>query len=161
MNFREKNKHLRDLLAPNHAEKDIVLLEKVDPRNDMLDSFKHAPVRHAERILYILLDFATADEIRNNRREFELLQQKERELKEEAERLAAEETELEKEELEDQVSELEEAVDELETRNTELETQLEEEKKSESMPVAKAVNSKRKTSTRKSTGKTLKTKTSR
>ncbi len=71
-NIKEKNKHLRTLLAVTHANKDLQLLEQLSARNDQLETFRAAPDRNAEQILYTLLDFATAEEIRENRRDIEL-----------------------------------------------------------------------------------------
>lgn len=185
MNFKEKNKYLRELHAPTHALKDLELLKKLDPRNDQLSTFEHAPERHAERILYTLLDIATPEEIRNNRRKIDLAKEKElaetekgaRIDQEEAEsdsgnsilesqnsklleqlddaELERDETIAEKEELEEQVFELEETVET-------LKSELEEEKKSKPRATDPAApKSKKKPSTQTSSGKTSKTKTSK
>lgn len=170
-NFKEKNKHLRNLNAANHAEVDLELLKKLDPRNQNISTFEHAPKRNAEKILYTLLDLTTAEEIRNNRRkvEQESLGKEAAEKDEKVEDLKTalenteedlENTELEKQDLEDEVAELEEKLQE-------KEAELEAEKKSEpapevkKAPVSKATSSKKKTSTPKSSGKTSKTKTSK
>lgn len=71
-NIKEKNKHLRTILAVIHAEKDLQLLEVLAPTHELLDTFTASPQRNAEQILYTLLDFATAEEIRENRRDIEL-----------------------------------------------------------------------------------------
>ena len=76
-NFKEKNKHLRELHAPVHVSRDLELLKKLDPRNDQIPTFDHAPVRHAEQILYVLLDVASAEDVRNNRRNADLEAEKE------------------------------------------------------------------------------------
>ena len=76
-NFKEKNKHLRELHAPVHVSRDLELLKKLDPRNDQIPTFEHAPVRHAEQILYVLLDVASAEDVRNNRRNADLEAEKE------------------------------------------------------------------------------------
>ena len=166
MNFKEKNKHLRDLHAPQHAQKDLALLKQIDPRNDQLPTFDHAPARNAERILYVLLDIANPEQIRNNRRAPEpgAANSNSQSLTDLQDQL--DETELEKESLEDQVSELEETVEN-------LEAELEAEKKSAVIPAQAEThetrnpkpvtreNSKKKPSTRQSGGKTSKTKTSK
>ena len=91
MNYKQKIKHYRELAAPIHAKTDLELLKKVDPRNDQLPSFEHAPERHADRILYNLLDLVPADEIRNNRRRASIEKEAtEKAAQEEVERLAAE-----------------------------------------------------------------------
>lgn len=59
-------------MAAQHAHNDLQLLKKVDPQNSQLDSFAAAPARNAEQILYTLLNCATAEEIRENRRGSEL-----------------------------------------------------------------------------------------
>lgn len=220
MNFKEKSKHLRDLHAPSHAGTDLELLKKLDPRNDQLPTYEHAPTRHAEYILFALLDLTSPEEIRNNRRradiEKEASEKADREederltaekeaaekaAQDEAERLAAErkaeeeklriaalhdlqagsptEIEKQKSELEEHLEnveierdeaieekeELEEKLAETETALEETTAELEEEKKSEVKPAAKApvkpANSKKKTNTRTSAGKVSKTKTSK
>lgn len=164
--FKEKNKHLRRLLAREHAEVDLEMLKRVDPRNNQLPSFEHSPVRHAENILYTLLDFVKAEEIRENRRQIILAKEQadrdaaEKESKEQAERDAEEQAEKEKEsenrisELESELEEAEterddviEERDELEDKLSESETALEEtkaeleaEKKSVSPPKATEVS---------------------
>ena len=98
MNYKQKIKHYRELAAPIHAKTDLELLKKVDPRNDQLPSFEHAPERHADRILYNLLDLVPADEIRNNRRRASIDKEAaEKAAQEEVERLAAEKEAEEKE----------------------------------------------------------------
>lgn len=89
MNFKEKSKHLRDLHASNYAATDLELLKKLDPRNDQLPTFQHAPTRHAEYILSALLDLTSPEEIRNNRRSAVLKSEKaeqERQAREAAEK---------------------------------------------------------------------------
>lgn len=76
-NPKEKNNHLRRLMAVEHAETDLQLLQKIDPQNSQLDSFAIAPQRNAEQILYTLLDFATAQEVRENRRKINQEEDKE------------------------------------------------------------------------------------
>ncbi len=184
--FKEKNKHLRRLLAREHAEVDLEMLKRVDPRNNQLPSFEHSPVRHAENILYTLLDFVKAEEIRENRRQIILAkEQTERDAEEQAEkekesenRISELESELEDAEIErddviEERDELEDKLSESETALEETNTELEAEKKSVSPPkatevpkakmtiVKKPENAKKKTNTPASTGKTSRTKTSK
>lgn len=147
-NFKEKSKHLKNLLASNHAERDLEMLKRLDPQNDQLNTFAHAPIRNAERILYLLLDVASAEDIRNNRRNANLEAEKAKEYIANLE----EENEILQEELDEKDAELEAE------KKSETEPSNPEPKKA---PVTKAPSSKKKTSTRKSTGKTSKTKTSR
>ena len=170
-NFKEKNKHLRALTAETHAEVDLELLKKIDPRNHNISTFEHAPKRNAEKILYTLLDLATAEDIRNNRRKVEQ-NRIENEAAEQAEKTedlktALENSEEELENLEFEKQELEDEVAELEEKLQEKEAELEAEKKSEPAPevtkkaqLKKAANSRKKTSIPKSDGKSSKTKTS-
>ena len=147
-NFREKSKHLKNLLAPNHAERDLEMLKRLDPQNDQLNTFAHAPIRNAERILYLLLDVASAEDIRNNRRN----------------------ANLEAEKAKEYIANLEEENEILQEELDEKDAELEAEKKSEpesSKPVAKkkpalkVTSVKKKTNTPKSTGRNSKTKTSK
>lgn len=154
-NFKEKSKHLKNLLAPNHAERDLEMLKRLDPLNDQLRTFEHAPVRNAERILYLLLDIASAEDIRNNRRTHEL------KTSEETKAVNNPKMEELKTKLDDAEFELEQADDEksvLEKKVSELEA---EKKSTQTSKKSKAVSSKKKTSIQKSAGKISKTKTSR
>lgn len=78
-NPKEKISHLRKLMAVEHAESDLQLLKEVDPQNSQIDSFAIATARNAEQILYTLLDFATAQQVRENRREINQEEDKESE----------------------------------------------------------------------------------
>lgn len=184
---KEKIKHLRSLDAPNQATRDLALLKKLDPRNDQLATFEHAPSRNSERILYALLDVTTAETIRNNRRTADLAAAEQERLAKEAEaaaeqeRLAKEaeekadeerelrdalddaETELER--SEDEIAELEEKVETLEEQLEEKEAELEAEKKSDptptapEKPVAKTTSATKKAPTSKATNAKKKTST--
>lgn len=88
--IKEKNKHLRDLNAVQHAERDLDLLRQLDPRNDQLPSLSLSPRRNAEKILYNLLDVATVEEIRLNRRSQEEIEADEAEVKRLADEAEAE-----------------------------------------------------------------------
>ena len=139
--IKEKNKHLRSLNAVQHAEKDLELLRRLDPRNDQLPSLSLSPRRNAERILYILLDVATAQEIRLNRRSEEEIEQEE---------VETPDTETPDTGEDAEPAEVDEAVEAVEA-----------EKKSEETLNPEEPSSKKKTSTPKSTGKTSQIKTSK
>lgn len=214
--IKEKMKLLRELHNPEHAEADLRLLREVGPQSDLLRSPIVCAARASEKILYSLLDHATAERIRLNRRGAEVEKQPEKKLENEngkekqpddttsgeptateqpegntsdnpgedhpdgdaheadvekqlletAEELDETRSELEdvKVELEDAQGELDETKAELEDTQAELETtkeELETEKKSEPITQPAPESSKKKRSTRKSTGKTSSTKTSR
>lgn len=142
--IKEKNKHLRSLNAVQHAEKDLELLRRLDPRNDQLPSLSLSPRRNAERILYILLDVATAQEIRLNRRSEEEIEQEE---------VETPDTETPDTGEDAEPAEVDEAVEAVEA--------VEAEKKSEETLNPEEPSSKKKTSTPKSTGKTSQIKTSK
>ena len=67
--FKEKKKKLLALMNPSAAVHDLALLSEADPHNTQLTSFGLNPARFAEDILFSLLDFKTAEEIRLNRRQ--------------------------------------------------------------------------------------------
>ena len=67
--FKEKKKWLLALMNPDAAALDLALLSEADPRNTQLTAFGLNPARYAEDILFSLLDFKTAEEIRLNRRQ--------------------------------------------------------------------------------------------
>ena len=67
--FKEKKKKLLALMNPSAAVHDLALLSEADPHNTQLTSFGLNPARFAEDILFSLLDFRTAEEIRLNRRQ--------------------------------------------------------------------------------------------
>ena len=73
--FKEKAKHLRELHSTAHAEADIILLRRLSPQHK-LNKVQY-PSRKAEEILFALLDLTTAEAIRDNRKEFNLLKEKE------------------------------------------------------------------------------------
>lgn len=76
--FKEKAKHLRELHSPAHAEADIILLRRLSPQHK-LNKVQY-PSRKAEEILFALLDLTTAEAIRDNRKELNLLKEKENEV---------------------------------------------------------------------------------
>ena len=76
-NYKEKIKHFRNLSASVHARTDLEYLKTIDPRNDQIPSFEHAPERNADKILYALLDITTFENIRNNRRDAAIKLEKE------------------------------------------------------------------------------------
>ena len=65
---REKSRHVRELHAVQHVLVDLAFLKKVDPRNEQLPTFEHAPARNAEQILLALLDVVSKEAIVQNRR---------------------------------------------------------------------------------------------
>ena len=65
---REKSRHVRELHAVQHVFVDLAYLKKVDPRNEQLPTFEHAPARNVEQILLALLDVVSREEIVQNRR---------------------------------------------------------------------------------------------
>ncbi|NCB27019.1 MAG: hypothetical protein EOM62_16430 [Bacteroidia bacterium] len=76
--FKEKAKYLRELHSTAHAEADIILLRRLSPQHK-LNKVQY-PSRKAEEILFALLDLTTAEAIRDNRKEFNLLKEKENEV---------------------------------------------------------------------------------
>lgn len=69
MNFVEK-KNLHDrLLGVTHLEADRELLSKVAPAHNVLKKGIFNPVQAASEILWALLDYCSAEEITQNRRE--------------------------------------------------------------------------------------------
>lgn len=76
--FKEKAKHLRELHSTAHAEADISLLRRLSPQHKL--NKVQLPSRKAEEILFALLDLTTAEAIRDNRKELNLLKEKENEV---------------------------------------------------------------------------------
>ena len=64
---REKSRHVRELHAVQQVLVDLAFLKKVDPRNEQLPTFEHAPARNAEQILLALLDVVSKEAIVQNR----------------------------------------------------------------------------------------------
>lgn len=65
--FKEKRHHFDDLLAEQHLESDIALLNKLQPNASA--SFGHlSGIKLAKEVLYLLLDYATREDIIDNRR---------------------------------------------------------------------------------------------
>ena len=98
--YKEKQKHFNDLReCQEHVLADIELLEKKSPAHPQLTSYKRAPERKLNEVLYELLDFATREEIVANRRSYKSPEQlaaeegAEKKAAEEAARLAAEKAE--------------------------------------------------------------------
>ena len=67
--FKEKHKLLRNLNNPEMADVDLKLLKKLFPSHNLAARSLISARRYAEDILYALLDVATAEAIRQNRRE--------------------------------------------------------------------------------------------
>lgn len=70
---KEKQKHFAELRNPETAAADLDLLRQKSPEQHSIIQFSRNPKRYADDILYALLDFASRDEIRNNRRQPEEL----------------------------------------------------------------------------------------
>ncbi len=159
---KEKNKHLRALQASQHAEKDLRLLKSLDPKNDRISSFELSPARFAEEILYTLLDLATAEEIRDNRRTIELSQTREEENTGDIEpKQEADKLESDKEMVPGVVVENVVHVDyNNEPEGEKTNEKDDSEKKSPANKKTRSA-SKKKPSIQKSTGKTSRTKTSK
>ena len=101
---RQKISHYRALQSIQHADKDLELLSaKVKLSDSKLRVYKLSPARYAKEILYALLDVATVEQIKENRKP------KNSELKNEVDELKYEVDELknENEELKEKVEELE------------------------------------------------------
>lgn len=66
--FKEKNKFYYDLQNVDFAEADLRLLCVSNPSDQIIDRARRTPQRCHKEVLYQLLDFRTAEEIRLNRR---------------------------------------------------------------------------------------------
>lgn len=69
---------MRELHSTAHAEADISLLRRLSPQHKL--NKVQFPSRKAEEILFALLDLTTAEAIRDNRKELNLLKEKENEV---------------------------------------------------------------------------------
>ena len=67
-NFKEKKRFFDNLMNAEAAEADLKLLVAAAPGNSNLSTYKRNPRRYAGDILYALLDYRSADDIRLNRR---------------------------------------------------------------------------------------------
>jgi outer membrane biosynthesis protein TonB len=65
---REKLKIHSELLNEEHAGADLDLLRIANPKHPLLERYSRNPDRYFEDILYALLDVATREQIRENRR---------------------------------------------------------------------------------------------
>lgn len=158
--FKEKKRHFSDLKNTSAAESDLLLLKsKV---KQVISSWERQPKRYADDILYRLLDVATREEIRINRREQMKVQEESStgdETKDPVDNSVSHEgseidvydtpsqksddndvqkriseAEAAKEEAENRAEEAEAALEKAEERAEEAETALEEEKKKEPNP---------------------------
>lgn len=68
--FKEKNKHLKDLLSPEHAQKDFDHLKSIEPNNINVMLTTSSVEKNAEKILFNLLDLKTREEITAYRRNY-------------------------------------------------------------------------------------------
>lgn len=112
--FKEKKHHFAALRNPAVAGHDLRLLQKANPAEPRLETFKRNPGRYADDILYALLDCVSREEIRNNRRRTD----------------SASHASDAEEELKARAEEAEAAKEVAEQRAEEAEQALEEEKKS-------------------------------
>ena len=90
--FKEKKIHYNRLQNSSAATADLKLLLSINPDAPILPAWGRCPERFANKILYLLLDYATAEEIRKNRRtpvksEKEKLEETKQELQEAASEL--------------------------------------------------------------------------
>lgn len=69
---KEKLNHFNDLLSSEKAQADLDLLVSLAPDTEGIETFRMEPARYADMILFHLLDFATREDIRMNRRSKEL-----------------------------------------------------------------------------------------
>lgn len=65
---KEKLNHFNDLLSSDKAQADLDLLVSLAPDTEGIETFRMEPARYADQILFHLLDFATREDIRMNRR---------------------------------------------------------------------------------------------
>lgn len=158
--FKEKKRHFSDLKNTSAAESDLLLLKsKV---KQVISAWERQPKRYADDILYRLLDVATREEIRINRRERMKVQEESftgDETKDPVDNSVSREgpeidvhdapsqksddndvqkriseAEAAREEAEERAEEAEAALEEAEERAEEAEAALEEEKKKEPNP---------------------------
>lgn len=67
-NFKERKHHFNALRNQDAAGYDLELLEKENPAEPQLETFRRNPKRYADDILYALLDCVSREKIRDNRR---------------------------------------------------------------------------------------------
>lgn len=149
--FKEKKRHFSDLKNTSAAESDLLLLKsKV---KQVISAWERQPKRYADDILYRLLDVATREEIRINRRERMKVHDAPSQKSDDNDvQKRISEAEAAREEAEERAEEAEAALEEAEERAEEAEAALEEEKKKEpnpESPTRKVGKSKSKKSTRK------------
>lgn len=164
-NFKEKKHHFNALRNQDAAGYDLELLEKENPAEPQLETFRRNPKRYADDILYALLDCVSREKIRDNRRN--LMEKENLNIEDDGiqsmnadpaenpdETTSSEDVETRireavkaKEEAEARAEEAEEAKEDAEQRAEEAEEALEKEKKKE--PVKAPAKSKSKKNTRK------------
>lgn len=142
----DKIAHYNSLINPESASKDLELLRQLAPAKRLDSSWIRHPELFANKILYMLLDFASPEEISQHRQPDTTPEAKEtkedkpeikedkpeiKELKSENETLQEEleEKNNELEETKEALQEAEERADEAEERATQAEEELEAEKK--------------------------------
>lgn len=139
LSYKEKKRAFNSLKSPAMASYDLDLLKKLCPDHPEIPRFLLKPSRCTDDILFSLLDFATAEEIRQNRtsRETALVKTDVETRVKEAEDHAsdaeqrAEEAESRAEEAVERAEDAEFRAEEAEQRAEELEKALEDEKKKE------------------------------
>lgn len=125
LSYKEKKRAFNALKSPAMASCDLDLLKKLCPEHPEIPRFMLKPSRCADDILFFLLDFATAEEIRQNRIHKEVA------MGNTNVETRAEEAEQRAEEAESRAEEAEERAEDAEQRAEELEKALEDEKKKE------------------------------
>lgn len=113
LSYKEKKRAFNALKSPSMASFDLELLKKLCPEHPELSRFMLKPSRCADDILFFLLDFATAEEIRQNRIHKEVT-------------MGNTNVETRAEEAESRASEAEDRADEAEKRAEEAEERAED-----------------------------------
>lgn len=130
--FKEKKRHFSELHAPGMACHDLGLLRLLSPNNPDLNTYERNPTRHADAILFSLLDIATREDIRAHRRASitKDLQESTGEIETQVEgkdsQEVVEEIQSQTEETQEHVQELQELVEEAEEHIQELQELVEE-----------------------------------
>ena len=119
LSYKEKKRAFNALKSPSMASFDLELLKKLCPEHPELSRFMLKPSRCADDILFFLLDFATAEEIRQNRIH------KEGTMGNTNVETRAEEAESRASEAEDRTDEAEKRAEEAEERAEDAETRAE------------------------------------
>lgn len=135
--FNEKITHYNRLKGDDkHAQKDLSLLLELQPKLKINPSWVRFPERYAKQILYLLLDYASAEDILKNRngKQPDKKNDPDKELKETQAELeetkdTLEDVQIELEETKEALQEAQLQADEAEERASEAKARLEAEKK--------------------------------